>query len=157
MPDWSNGHFGRTTTSSGRSTSPAVSRSTPAHAIMTPLSVHQRAGGYTARRPASSATAQRRVRNAALRATPPATTRLAGAGATCSCVHAMARLVFLAMCSRTMCWKLAAKSAGMEINIVIKNTLAGTLILAFQCNEHNLKWTKKNYLPELVCGGNSVT
>lgn len=47
----------------------------PAHATITPLSVHSRGGGHTRRRPAASAIADSRPRMYWLLATPPATTR----------------------------------------------------------------------------------
>ena len=73
----SSGQRGRAGASSP-SIIPSRSRSTPAHAIIAPLSVQSFCGGATNGRPAS---AQKRVsasRSAALAATPPATTTARG-------------------------------------------------------------------------------
>ena len=50
--------------------------STPAHAIMTPLSVHHLGGGKTSDRPSDAASLETSPRMNMLDATPPATTRL---------------------------------------------------------------------------------
>ena len=49
--------------------------STPAHAIMTPLSVHHLGGGRTSERPSAAASFDSSARMNMFEATPPATTR----------------------------------------------------------------------------------
>mmetsp|Transcript_13765 Transcript_13765/g.29632 ORF Transcript_13765/g.29632 Transcript_13765/m.29632 type:complete len:241 (-) Transcript_13765:922-1644(-) len=94
----------------GASIKPNCILSSPAHAIMTPLSVHQRGGGSTSSRPWAADSSASCPRMYWLQATPPATTRCLTSGWT-SRVQVIARLSRSVRCLQATYWKEAAMSA----------------------------------------------
>mmetsp|Transcript_35279 Transcript_35279/g.99882 ORF Transcript_35279/g.99882 Transcript_35279/m.99882 type:complete len:224 (+) Transcript_35279:236-907(+) len=114
------GHRGRRSTHSpsagsseagGGSLSPSsTSLSIPAHATITPLSVHRRGGGHTSSSPASSAIRKSAPRTSSFRATPPATTKDFICGND-SLAHWAPRAVRSERCLTATLWNEAAMSA----------------------------------------------
>ncbi len=107
MSGASSGQRGRGAKSSG-SARPRRSRSIPAQATITALSVQSRAGGATSAKPFRAAAAPSAVRIAALAATPPATTKTRPSGCRAANV-AIACAARSASTSATAAWNEAAR------------------------------------------------